>query len=146
MPSKIAEANLDRDQQILNRLSKIEHKVDSLEQTTAFALRADAEKHSASVWEIFKKSKRRAQVYLAADGVMSVLEIAKHLGMKPPNVSPELKLLAEEGLIKIVDTSGGRDIWAKNPIDHTLRISRLLQKEYSLGSNGRAVKAKTKRR
>jgi hypothetical protein len=68
VPSKIAEANLDRDQQILNRLSKIEHKVDSLEQTTAFALRADAEKHSASVWEIFKKSKRRAQVYLAADG------------------------------------------------------------------------------
>jgi hypothetical protein len=37
VPSKIAEANLDRDQQILNRLSKIEHKVDSLEQTTAFA-------------------------------------------------------------------------------------------------------------
>lgn len=39
----------DRDQQILRRLANIEHKIDSLEQTTAFALRADAEQHFESV-------------------------------------------------------------------------------------------------
>jgi hypothetical protein len=48
----------DRDQQILNRLAKIEHKVDSLEQTTAFALRADAKRHFASVKEIFVSVRR----------------------------------------------------------------------------------------
>lgn len=145
MPPKTAAINLDRDQQILNRLAKIEHKVDSLEQTTAFALRAEASKHSESVRAIFKKSKRRAQVYLAANGVRSVQQIAKYLGMKGPNVSPELKLLKEEGLIKIVDTSGGYDIWAKNPIDHTLRISRILQEEYSLQPDGKPLGPKPKR-
>jgi hypothetical protein len=39
----------DRDQQILRRLANIEHKTNSLEQTTTFALRADAERHFESV-------------------------------------------------------------------------------------------------
>ena len=56
----------DRDQQILRRLSNIEHKVDSLDQTTAFALRADAKRHFQTAKEIFR-GKRRAQVYLAAN-------------------------------------------------------------------------------
>ncbi len=145
MRDKKAQTSLDRDQQILSRLSKIEHKVDSLEQTTAFALRADESKHFASVKEIFKKGNRRAQVYLAANGSRSVQEIAKHLGMKAPNVSPQLKVLSGEGLIKIVDTSGGYDIYAKNPIDRTLRISHFLEKEYSLSPDGKSVKAKSKR-
>lgn len=46
----------DRDQQILRRLANIEHKIDSLEQTTAFALRADAERHFESVKKIFGNS------------------------------------------------------------------------------------------
>jgi DNA-binding transcriptional ArsR family regulator len=137
---------LDRDQQILNRLSKIEHKVDSLEQTTAFALRAEKEKHSASVKEIFKTGKRRVQIYLAVDGIRSVKEIAAHLKMKQPNVSRELKILAEEGLLKIVDTSGGRDTWAKNPIDRTLRITQFLRTEYALDSDGRSAGGTRKRR
>jgi hypothetical protein len=40
-----ADNSLDRDRQILGQLAKIEHKVDSLDQTIAFALRADAAKH-----------------------------------------------------------------------------------------------------
>jgi len=138
--------NLDRDQQILNRLSKIEHKVDSLEQTTAFALRAEKDKHFASVKEIFKTGKRRAQIYLAVDGSRSVKEIAAHLRMKQPNVSRELKILAEEGLLKIVDASGGRDTWAKNPIDRTLRITQFLRTEYALDANGRSAGDHRKRR
>ncbi len=137
--------NLDRDQQILNRLSKIEHKVDSLEQTTAFALRAEKDKHAASVREIFKTGKRRAQIYLAVDGIRSVKEVAAHLSMKQPNVSRELKILAEEGLLKIVDTSGGRDTWAKNPVDRTLRITQFLRAEYALDANGRSASSRRKR-
>ena len=138
--------NLDRDQQILNRLSKIEHKVDSLEQTTAFALRAEKDKHSASVKEIFKKGKRRAQIYLAVDGIRSVKQIAAYLKMKRPNVSRELKVLAEEGLLKIVDMSGGPDTWAKNPIDRTLRITQFLRTEYALDADGHSTPAARKRR
>jgi hypothetical protein len=129
---------LDRDQQILSRLARIEHKVDSLEQTTAFALRAEADKHFASAKAIFRNSKRRAQVYLAANGNRGVTEIAAHLRMKRQNVTPELRALHEEGLLEIVDERGGKDIWAKKPIDRTLRITKFLCQEFTLDSDGRS--------
>ncbi len=141
----------DRDQQILNRLAQIQHKVDAFEQTQAFALRAEEEKHSQSVRTIFKRSKRRAQVYLAANGQRSVQEIASHLGLKSPNVSRELAVLGEEGLLEIVDTDGGANLWGKKPLDRTLRITRFLCREYELEKDGRrparkkAAKRKTTR-
>lgn len=137
---------LDRDQQILGRLAKIEHKVDSLEQTSAFALRADADKHFAEVKKIFGSSKRRAQVYLAADGALSVQEIAGHLGMQRQNVGPDLKHLAEEGLLELTDSDGNQDIWAKKPVDRTLRITKFLCEEFQLQRNGLVQRVATKKR
>jgi hypothetical protein len=130
------EQALDRDQQILARLAKIEHKVDSIEQTNAFALRAEAGKHFAEVKKIFGNSLRRAQVYLAADGSRSVQELAKHLNMQRQNVGPELKHLGDEGLLELVDSQSNRDIWAKKPVDRTLRISPFLCREFRLQKNG----------
>ena len=134
----------DRDQQILSRLAKIQHKVDSLEQTTAFALRADSDRHFASAKQIFKNSKRRAQVYLAADGQRSVQDIGAHLGMKRQNVGSDLKILGGEGLLEIIDEVGGKDIWAKTAIDKSLRISRVLCEDFSLDADGRPVKRRKK--
>ncbi len=130
------EQALDRDQQILDRLSRIEHRVDSIEQTNAFALRAEADKHFAEVKKIFGHSLRRAQVYLAADGFRSVYELAKHLRMKRQNVGPDLKHLGEEGLLELVDSQGNKDIWAKKPVDRTLRITPFLCEEFLLEKNG----------
>lgn len=132
----------ERDQQILNRLARIEHRVDSIDQTSAFALRADAERHREEVKKIFRHGKRRAQIYLAADGNRGVIEIAAHLGMQRQNVGPELRILGEEGLLEIVDVTGGRDIWAKKSIDRTVRISKYLSEEYNLKLDGRLDKAK----
>jgi len=132
---------VDRDQQILSRLSKIEHRVDSLEQTHAFALRAEEEKHLAVIKKIFKSSKRKAQVYLAADGHLGVQEIAGFLGMKRQNVGSELKLLADEGLLELVDSFDGRDVWGKKPLDRTLRISRFLSREFGLERDGKPDRA-----
>jgi biotin operon repressor len=126
----------DRDQQILGRLANIEHRVDSFDQTQAFALRKDAEQHLAEVKKIFRRSKRRAQVYLAADGMRSVQEIAGHLGMKRQNVGPDLQFLDGEGLLELIDSRGGRDIWAKKPLDQTVRISKFLCAEFGLRKNG----------
>lgn len=132
--------SVDRDQQILNRLARIENKVDSLEQTTAFALRADAERHFESVKQIFKRSNRKAQVYLAANGQKSVGQIASHLSMQQPDVSKALKSLHSEGLVEIIDTDGGSNIWGKTPLDRTLRISKFLMDEYKLDRDGKAAK------
>jgi DNA-binding MarR family transcriptional regulator len=136
--AKKAAMNVNRDQQILNRLGNIEHKVDSMDQTQAFALRADSQKHFATVETIFRKGKRRAQIYLAANGSRGVQEIAVHLRMQRQNVGPELKRLAAEGMLEITDNAGGRDIWGKKPIDRTLRITPFLQKTYSLSADGRS--------
>ena len=130
------EQALDRDQQILDRLAKIEHKVDSIEQTNAFALRPEAERYFAEVKKIFRRSIRRAQVYLAADGIRSVQEIAKHLRMQRQNVGPDLKHLGNEGLLELVDSRSNRDIWAKKPVDRTLRITLFLCQEFNLQKNG----------
>lgn len=132
----MSERELDRDQQILSRLSRIEHKVDSMEQTSAFALRAEADKHFNTIREIFGRSTRRVQVYLAADGVRSVQDIADHLGMRQPNVSKVLSKLQQEGLMEIIEVEGGNSIWAKKAVDRSLRISKFLQDEYSLTQSG----------
>jgi hypothetical protein len=137
--------NQDRDQQILSRLARIEHRVDSIDQTTAFALRAEAEKHSESVRKIFRSSKRRAQVYLAADGARGVGEIAAHLRMKRQNVGAELRFLSEHGLLELASSEGGRDIWVKKALDRTLRISHQLRQEFDLNSDGSTFPAKSGR-
>jgi Fic family protein len=138
--------DVERDQQILSRLAKIEHKVDSLEQTNAFALRAESDKHFGEVKKIFGRSIRRAQVYLASDGNRSVQEIASHLGMKRQNVGPDLKHLASEGLLELTDTRGNEDIWSKKPVDRTLRISPFLRAEFSLEADGRKKRMLGKKR
>lgn len=129
----------DWNQQVLNRLGVIEHKVDSLEQTTAFALRAEADKHRATAKGIFKNSVRRAQVYLAADGLRGVQEIASHLKMHRQNITPELNLLQDEGLLEVVGNSGNKDIWGKKPIDRSLRISQFLCQEFHLARDGQKL-------
>jgi hypothetical protein len=128
--------DLDRDQQILNRLARIEHKVDSFDQTQAFALRKDEAQHQAEVKKIFGKSVRRAQIYLAVDGVRGVNQIAQHLGMKRQNVGADLKYLENEGLLELAGTHRGMDIWSKKALDRTLRLTQFLCKEFSLQPNG----------
>ena len=136
MPKLSNDTKEDRDQQILRRLSNLEHKVDSIDQTNAFALRADAERHFNTVREIFGKSVRAVQVYLAANGERSVKGIADLLGMKSPNVTRELKTLQGEGLLEISENIGGEVFYGKKPIDKTIRISLILQKEFNLTNDG----------
>jgi predicted transcriptional regulator len=126
----------DRDQQILRRLANIEHKIDSIEQTTAFTLRAEADRHFETVKLIFGNKKRCVQVYLAANGARSVNKIAELLDMQPPNVSRELKYLQKEGLLEISEHIGGENYWNKKPIDQTIRISYHLQSKFKLNKDG----------
>lgn len=128
---------MDRDQQILSRLANLQHKVDSIEQTNAFALRADSARHLESVRQVFGTSKRKVQIYLAADGNRSVKDIAAHLSVKAPNVSRDLSKLKDEGLLEIGGTDGGATLYTKTPLDRTIRISRFLCDEFSLTKDGK---------
>ncbi len=137
MASRKKSDTVDRDQQILNRLANLQHKVDSIEQTNAFALRADADKHLESVQKIFGNSERKAQVYLAADGNRTVNDIADFLRMKRQNVGTALRKLTDEGLLEIAETDGGAHFYAKTPLDRTVRISRYLCDKYGLTKDGK---------
>lgn len=122
----------DSTEEILRRLANIEHQVTSIDETSAFAMRSNREEHREQITQIFKKSSRRAQVYMAANGKRSVDDITKLLGMLQPNVSRDLTRLEREGLLK-VSASG---YWTKKPIDWSLGVSELLRSEFNLRADG----------
>jgi len=57
----------------------------------------------------------------------------------------DIRVDAENRLLEIVDNQGGKDIWGKKPVDRTLRITKFLQQEFSLGSNGLPIKQRKKK-
>jgi DNA-binding transcriptional ArsR family regulator len=133
----------DAAQQILSRLGEIEDKVDSVRQTHGFSLRIEREKVFAEVKKIFRKSKRKAQVYLAANGRRSINEIADTLGIKRQNVGRELKVLFNENLVE-VHHSGSTDLYRKTPVDRAVGITRFLEGAYSLTPEGKALNVNAK--
>ncbi|MGH9428149.1 MAG: MarR family transcriptional regulator [Terriglobia bacterium] len=132
----------DKSQVLLSRVARIQHKVDSLEQTTAFALRADSARHLAEVKKIFGRSSERARVYLAANGSRNVQEVAAYLGMKRQNVGVEVQKLIDEGLLEVVDTKGNSTVCAKTALHRTLRIPAFLCGEFDLERDGRRLRSK----
>lgn len=134
---------VDAAQQILSRLNDLDHKVESLRHTQGFALRVNKDRVFAEVKDIFKQSKRKAQIYLAANGRRSVNEIAAHLGIKRQHVGRGLKTLFEENLLDSYPV-GSVDIWRKSPLDRVVGITRFLTAEYGLDSDGKPAKAKSK--
>lgn len=102
-----------------------------MDETAAFALRADREKHLATVKAIFGTSKRRARVYLAANGKRTVGDIAQALNLQRPNVSVEVKKLTEDGLLS-VRSVGSQSYYYKKTIERTLGISRYLTEHFEV--------------
>jgi len=126
----------DRDQQILRRLSNIEFKVESLDQTTAFAMKSDYEKHISTIKKIFGNSKVRAQAYLAADSNRTVNDISELLNKKMPNISPELSNLQNEGLLEVIEKDGSNIYYGKKKIEKILSISKFLMNKFNLNIDG----------
>lgn len=128
-----------------SRLGLIDHKVDSMGQTQAFALRMNRDEMEAVVKNIFKNAKRKAQVYLAANNRRSVNDIADHLGMQRQNVGTILAALREEDILGVYP-EGGRDIWYKLPVDKTIGITKLLMEQYDVDRDGLAKGKKPKKK
>jgi DNA-binding transcriptional ArsR family regulator len=69
-----------------------------------------------------------------------VQEIAHSIGIPQPNVSRELKALADQGLLEVIEKESGKTYWGKKAIDRTLRIAHLLMKEFDLDKDGHPAK------
>ena len=121
----------DTNSEVLRRLAMIEAQVTSLDETSAFALRANRDEHMQTVRSIFGKSKLRAKVYLAANGKRRVQDIADLLNITKQAVSPHLLHLAEQGLL--APLPNGKEVYyAKKRLDRTLGISKYLRDEFKL--------------
>jgi len=82
----------------------------------------------------FGTSKRRAEVYLAADGNKTVSAIAESLRMKGPNVTRDLSLLKDFGLIEVNRMEGSSIVYKKRRIDRIIGLSSELRKKFELSA------------
>lgn len=131
----VGDGSAEATTEILRRLSNIEKKVESLDETSAFAMRSNRAEHRKTLNEVFGKSKRRAQVYLTSNGQRSVNDIADLLDMQAPNVSIELTKLEKGGLLAVT-TDGSSSYWNKKPIDSSLGISDFIMDKFKLNPDG----------
>lgn len=117
--------------EILRRLENIESRITSLDETDAFALRANRDVYLEIVASIFGTSEVRAKAYLAADGTRTVQEIADAIGVQRQNAGRELRLLAAEGLLE-GRQQGSQIFYGKKALDRTLSVSRFLRERFGL--------------
>lgn len=122
----------DHASEVLRRLIAIDHKADSMEDSLAWLVRANAPELKEELISEFGKSKRRAQVYLALDGIRNVNAIADHLDMKRQNVTRELGWLKGKRLVDVVDADAAGMVYAKKFFDAVVGLSESLAAKFHL--------------
>jgi DNA-binding transcriptional ArsR family regulator len=105
---------------------------EAIDSSMELLIRANKAPILAEILSFFGNSRRRAEVYLAVDGDLSVSDIATELQMKPPNVSTELTLLNDFGLIETGKLDGPTIIYKKRRIDRILGLTKELRKKFEL--------------
>ncbi|MGY5863287.1 MAG: hypothetical protein RTV41_01670 [Candidatus Thorarchaeota archaeon] len=78
-----------------------------IEELLYLGLYQEREKIIETALGAFGTSKRRVDVYFALDGMKTATEIALELNMKRPNVSIEIGILFDSGLIEQVEDKQG---------------------------------------
>jgi DNA-binding transcriptional ArsR family regulator len=117
-----------------HKVDKILKKVESIDNFMPWLVRPNSKQLTEELLNFFKKKKRTAKVYLSIDGVKNVSQIAEDTSIAQPNVSNEISLLLNKGLIEPI-INGGNTIYKKNKIDKVLNLSRELTKIISVVPN-----------
>src|SRR4051794_13519955 len=85
---------------LLEKVAAMSRRMDSLEEIVGSLADAD-DKVKAKMLGKFGTSRRRAQVYLAIDGIRDAHELAKVVGTQRQNVDVEIRTLMKKRLIDI---------------------------------------------
>ena len=91
----------------------------------------DREKIIETAISIFGTSSRRAEIYLTLDGKKSATEIASELTMKRPNVSIEIGILYNSGLIEQVEDKKGSP-YRRRICFEIIGLSQLVKNHFNL--------------
>src|SRR6266446_8630318 len=113
----------ERDGEILRRLIHIDNKTDSMGDSLAWLVQANAPHLKTELVKAFGNSRRRVQVYLLLNGSRNVDDIANLLQMKGQNVSIELTWLRRKRLIHIVEAGRGGKKYRKKFFDAVIGLS-----------------------
>src|SRR5437660_537321 len=108
-------ANSDKDH-LLEKVAAIGRRMDSVEEIVGSMADAD-DKLKARMLSKFGRSRRRAQVYLALDGIRDANAIAEFVGTQRQNVDVEIRSLWRKRLIDSAEGDGRGTIYRKRSID-----------------------------
>ena len=118
------------------KVDKILQRVESMDNFLPWLIRPQAKAILEEMKPFFVKRISAAKVYLEVDGEKTVSAIGQKLTMKVPNVSREITVLREMGLIEPKST-GNSTVYRKTKIDKIIGLSRELAK--MLGVNNKPV-------
>lgn len=124
---------------LLAKVAAIGRRMDSVEEIVGWLAHAE-DKLPGKMLSSFGTSRRRAQVYLALDGVKNAVDIAKVARTQRQNVDVELRALRKKRLVDIVEANGRGVIYRKRSIDAITGLSDALMKMFNLDKYGRPLK------
>jgi len=84
--------------------------------------------------DVFKKSAKRAEVYLALDGQKSATDLASELNMKRPNVSAEIGVLLTHGLIEPAERIAGGYVYRRRACFELVRLADAIRSSVGLSA------------
>jgi DNA-binding MarR family transcriptional regulator len=133
----------EHDAEVRRRLIRIQQKTDAMDDSLTWLVRANADGLLAKLLEAFGSGEHRIAVYLALDGKRNVNEIAALCGMKPQNVTRELRWLKKKKLIRVRKTVKLGKRYIKEDFDEVVELSLHLEKklrDIQGKKNGKKVK------
>ena len=119
-------AESDFNQEIVVMLKEILKELRTLNEMWNITTIVEISRIAQYIESVIGKSKRRADVYLATDGIKTASLIAQQLGMKRPNVSVDQNLLLKAGIIQPHVKWGKGFIYRKSSIHEIIGFAGLL--------------------
>ncbi len=118
-------------EKLAENIEKIKWRLESIDASQVFMIKADSEKYLKVAKGVFGRSKRKVKIYRSIDGKKSQTELANDTGIDEGNLSREIKALREGGLIEVkrIARDGSR-IYKKTQWDRILSISKWLDREF----------------
>jgi DNA-binding MarR family transcriptional regulator len=118
-------------EKVAENIEKIKWRLDSIDSSQILMIKADKPKYLEVVKEVFGKSKLRVKIYRKIDGKRSQTDLVDELGIDKGNLSKEIGILRDGGLIEVKRvTKGGAHIYKRTKWHRVLSISKWLDKEF----------------
>lgn len=116
---------MERDPEMFAALNYIKNKVEALEKIELLRMRND--KAMKEQYEQFLSSDRELlAIYQAVDGTCSQKEIAAKAGIKEMQVSRKIKIIADLGLIEVIDVrKDGSVLYGYTVAERAFKLSRM---------------------